>query len=128
MSNEVSPVTKALAQFHGGNFSEARLRVANHCFAEPLPSSFELEATTTQRECLLMETAYRRGYVQGFLYGHLTSKCSQVVVEAWFDKVLFPWRRIRHGGVLQPPPDFPEGNRDSDQTVIDFFTKYGLGQ
>ena len=54
------------------------------------------------REKLMVECAYRRGYSQGFFY------CIRLPAYAarMFYDLVFDWRIEKHGGVLRDPPCF----------------------
>jgi hypothetical protein len=54
------------------------------------------------RERLMVESAYRRGYSQGFF---LCIGIPASAARAFYD-VIFKWRIKKHGETLERPPDF----------------------
>jgi len=61
----------------------------------------------TDREKLIAETAYRRGYFQGFYNGTVTLEDSGhtfAKVSDWMYRVLFRWRYKKHNGAFEQPP------------------------
>jgi hypothetical protein len=61
----------------------------------------------TDREKLIAETAYRRGYFQGFYTGTVTLEESGhtfAKVADWMYRVLFRWRYKKHNGDFEQPP------------------------
>lgn len=62
----------------------------------------------TEREKLMIETAYRRGYYQGwwFCYKAFDEGAKPSSVQKFIFGRLFKWRLKRHGGKLAVPPEF----------------------
>jgi hypothetical protein len=68
----------------------------------PLPRDEPL----TEREMLMMENCYRRGFYQGF-WSCLDASAKGFSIsemEEWLYTKLFRWRFARHGGKFSEPP------------------------
>lgn len=61
----------------------------------------------TDREQLIAETAYRRGFYQGF-WGCLRAVRENALLSQltrFMNARLYKWRFAKHGGKLTPPPE-----------------------
>lgn len=62
--------------------------------------------TLTERERLLSETAYRRGFCQGwyFCLKAFQDGSTARTLESFLNSTLMRWRLTKHGGKLMRPP------------------------
>lgn len=62
---------------------------------------------TTERERIMVETAYRRGFQQGYFsaWDAVNSGCSLQALSRFIAGKLHAWRFCRHNGKFDPPPE-----------------------
>ena len=63
----------------------------------------------TERERMVIECAYRRGFFQGWFgcFSAIHRGFSLRKVESFLYKQLYKWRYCKHDGKMTPPPEMP---------------------